>query len=80
MSEKGPEQLKLEAWYAEQKRNGLVDIKLTIDPRPGMTVEELCRSLNECNDAIAAGKGRSMTAADFGEEEVPEKLLELPKI
>jgi hypothetical protein len=53
----GPEEKKFTEWFNKQKSEGLVDLKVTMDPCAKVTDREaLCAELNSINDAIESGK------------------------
>lgn len=54
----GPEEAKFCAWYEKKKKEGMVDIKFTLDPESSVTDREtICAEINAMNEAIDAGKG-----------------------
>jgi hypothetical protein len=55
----GHEEQKLNEWFNGEKKKGLVDFKITINPNVdmrNMTREQICADINAANDAIAQGK------------------------
>ena len=52
------EQSKFEQWFEEQKNDGLIDFKVTLNPSvigSNMPIETIFKELNAMNDAIARG-------------------------
>lgn len=53
----GPQEKKFSDWFETQKKNGLVDIKVSLDPDAKVDDrEEFFKELNDINEAIAQGK------------------------
>jgi len=74
------EREKLQAWFEEQKKQGLVDFKVTPSwiftwqlPRH-LTMEDVFRDINKMIECIDQGKTRKLTNSDFGEDEVLTSL------
>ena len=66
----GPEEIKFTNWFNEEKKKGLVDLKVTKNPFSTTTLdrETICKELNAMNDAIANGDYHILTPKDFGGE------------
>ncbi len=53
----GPEEQKFNEWCAKKKKEGMVDIKFSLNPDShNVDRETICAEINAMNEAIDAGK------------------------
>ena len=54
----GPQEKKFTEWFEQEKKKGLVDLKVSVDETlTSVDREEFFGELNDMNEAIAQGKG-----------------------
>jgi len=50
------EKEKFVAWFENEKKNGLIDFRVTLNPNGSGDEESLYRDLNQVNEMIASGQ------------------------